>query len=189
MSITKYFRRILLFVTIIPMLQVYSQPANLVLRDTTIATAVTFEASNSITAGPNFTIARAGDATFCAGNFIYFRPGIVIIQGGKLQTIVGWTADVRTSEATIPTKFSLEQNYPNPFNPSTTIRFALPKSSYVTLRIFNVLGEEVATLVNGEIPAGYHEVMWDASNQSGGVYFYRLQTSEYVETRKLLLLK
>jgi formylglycine-generating enzyme required for sulfatase activity len=89
----------------------------------------------------------------------------------------------------VPSDFYLGQNYPNPFNPSTTIRYGLPTRSHVTLTVFNTLGQEVAQLVNGDLEAGYHEVRFDASGLSSGVYFYRLQAGTYVETRKLLLLR
>lgn len=141
--------------------QIYAQPANLVLQDTTIASAATFTATNSITAGPNFTIAGTGDATFITSGYIYLRPGIVIIQGGKLRTIRDSTiVNVRTLEAPIPTDFSLQQNYPNPFNPSTNIRFAIKEKSHVSLIVFNLLGQSVATLVNEELPAGEYEAIF-----------------------------
>jgi hypothetical protein len=85
--------------------------------------------------------------------------------------------------------FLLKQNYPNPFNPSTTISYDLPTRSHVTLKIFNLLGQEVATLVNGEVEAGRHQMQWNARGLSSGVYFYRLQAGKFVETRKLILLR
>ena len=85
--------------------------------------------------------------------------------------------------------FSLEQNYPNPFNPGTTIRYSLPSRSHVTLTVFNMLGQEVALLQNGEQEAGYHEVKFDGSGLSSGVYFYRMQAGDFVQTRRLLLLR
>jgi hypothetical protein len=93
------------------------------------------------------------------------------------------------AEESIPTEFALGQNYPNPFNPSTNITFSLPKPSHVTLQVFTVLGEEVATLVDQELPAGRHEAAWDANSMNGGVYFYRLQAGSFVQTKKLILLK
>ncbi|UCF65754.1 MAG: T9SS type A sorting domain-containing protein [bacterium] len=93
--------------------------------------------------------------------------------------------------------FSLHQNYPNPFNPSTTIEFDLPKSSQVTLKIFNILGEGVATLVSDRLSAGSYSYEWDASNLASGIYLYRLQAGDpsqsagqgYFETRKMILMR
>ncbi|MGB6120949.1 MAG: T9SS type A sorting domain-containing protein, partial [Bacteroidota bacterium] len=85
----------------------------------------------------------------------------------------------------LPEEYALYQNYPNPFNPTTTIEFALPQSSDVSLRVFNVLGEEVTTLVDTEMGAGVHRVMWDASGMASGVYLYRLSAGNYVTTKKL----
>mgnify|MGYP005842129017 CR=1 FL=1 len=94
-------------------------------------------------------------------------------------------------------KFSLEQNYPNPFNPSTTIRYNIPtviesgakQSQLVTLKVYDVLGNEVATLVNEEKPAGSYEVEFDGSRLASGIYFYKLQTGSFIKTRKMLILK
>jgi hypothetical protein len=88
-----------------------------------------------------------------------------------------------------PELFALEQNYPNPFNPSTTIRFSVPRPSRVTLRIFDVEGRLVETLLSKEMPAGVHETVWDASAKASGVYFSRLEAPGFVKTRKLVLLK
>jgi photosystem II stability/assembly factor-like uncharacterized protein len=88
-----------------------------------------------------------------------------------------------------PEGFELLQNYPNPFNPSTTIEFALPKSAFVTLKVYNLLGEEVATLVAEQRSAGIHKFNWDARGLASGVYLYRLEAGEFVETRKLILMR
>jgi S-formylglutathione hydrolase FrmB len=85
--------------------------------------------------------------------------------------------------------FMLYQNYPNPFNPSTSIAFALPKSGFVTLKIYNTLGEEVATLVSEKLPAGKHQRVWEAKGLASGVYVYRLEAGEFVQKRKLVLLR
>jgi flagellar hook assembly protein FlgD len=83
----------------------------------------------------------------------------------------------------------LYQNYPDPFNPTTTIAYALPKQSHVELKIFNTLGKEIQTLVNGEQPAGVHGVQWNAQSLSSGVYICRLMAGSYSQTRKLVLVK
>ena len=89
----------------------------------------------------------------------------------------------------LPIEFSLSQNYPNPFNPTTSIQFGLPVAQQVNLTVFNVLGQTVVTLVDGQQEAGRHIVEWEASDNSSGVYFYRLTTEQNTETRKMLLLK
>jgi hypothetical protein len=96
---------------------------------------------------------------------------------------------VPPSLAGVPEEVSLNQNYPNPFNPSTTISYQLPTQSHVTLKVFDVLGREVATLVNGVEEPGYKSVTFDATKMSSGLYFYRLTAGSYVDTKKLLLLK
>ena len=89
----------------------------------------------------------------------------------------------------ITTSFLLEQNYPNPFNPATNIKFQIPSTSFVTLKVFDVLGREVATLVNEEKTAGTYSAQWNAGSVASGVYFYRLKAGEYVATKKLILLR
>ena len=84
----------------------------------------------------------------------------------------------------VPEIYALEQNYPNPFNSSSIIKYSIPKSSQVTLKIFNTLGEEIATLVNEEKLAGTYELKWNASNLPSGVYFYSLQAGIFFQTRK-----
>lgn len=99
-----------------------------------------------------------------------------------------WTVDVNEEEGT-PENYSLEQNYPNPFNPSTTIKFRIPEGSYVSLKVYNVLGKEIATLVSEEMNAGTYEVNFDASNLSSGVYFYKIESGNFVKTNKMILMK
>ncbi len=88
-----------------------------------------------------------------------------------------------------PTCFALSQNYPNPFNPSTSISFSLPTQSFVSLKVFDLIGKEVTTLVSDELPAGNYTSQWNAADMPSGVYFYRLQTGSFVKTLRLLLLK
>lgn len=90
----------------------------------------------------------------------------------------------------IPEEYSLSQNYPNPFNPATTINFALPVSGNVTLIVYNVLGEHVSNLINGkQLNAGYHSVNFNASKLASGIYYYRIQSGSYSQTKKMILLK
>jgi hypothetical protein len=94
-----------------------------------------------------------------------------------------------TSSGSLPERCSLEQNYPNPFNPSTTIRYSLPQRSHVSLTVFNTLGQKVTTVVEGEMEAGVHEVKFDASRLASGVYLYRIQAGNFVQTRRLVVIR
>jgi hypothetical protein len=94
---------------------------------------------------------------------------------------------VATESSNLPLRHSLSQNYPNPFNPSTTIRYELPKASQVSLAVYDILGRRVSVLVNDKRDAGVHEVKFDGTRLTSGVYFYRLQAGSFVETKKLVL--
>jgi len=89
----------------------------------------------------------------------------------------------------IPPGFELTQNYPNPFNPTTIIRFDLPESGPIALKLYDILGRKVLTILEREMKAGYHSVEFEASGFSSGMYFYRLETTQGVMTRKMCLLK
>lgn len=102
--------------------------------------------------------------------------------------VLGATNATPGSESVV-TEFGLAQNYPNPFNPETNITFSLPAASNVSLRVFNLIGQEVATLVNGAQTAGTHVVSFDGSNLTSGVYIYRLDAGEFSATRKMILMK
>jgi endo-1,4-beta-xylanase len=97
-------------------------------------------------------------------------------------------AAVKEGDA-VPTEFQLDQNYPNPFNPSTHIPYSVPQNAYISLKVFNLLGEEVASLYEGVRPPGFFEVQFDGKELPTGVYLYRLKANNFVATRKLLLLK
>jgi photosystem II stability/assembly factor-like uncharacterized protein len=122
-----------------------------------------------------------------------------LAQFGDNQILVGThdgmflvTFDMPTavqSEPSIPTAFELKQNYPNPFNPSTTLAFSLPSKSFVSLKVFDALGREVAILVSEELPAGTYVRQWSATGLPSGAYFYRLQAGEFIETKKLILVR
>jgi len=89
----------------------------------------------------------------------------------------------------LPNQFALSQNYPNPFNPSTQIRYTVPKSINLSLKVYDVLGREVITLVDGKIEPGEHAVGWNALKNPSGVYFYRFSAGNFVQTKKMTLVR
>ena len=93
------------------------------------------------------------------------------------------------SKSELPKDFILYQNYPNPFNPVTSIEYRVASTEYVTLKVYDILGREIVTLVNEEKPAGTYEVKWNAEGLSSGIYFYKLQAADFVQTKKMILLK
>ncbi len=99
------------------------------------------------------------------------------------------TTSVTEFAGVIPIAFSLEQNYPNPFNPNTTIEFSLPQAGHVTLKVFNLLGKEVATLASGGLGAGRFRAQWNATSAASGIYIYKLQAGSFIQTRTMLLLR
>ena len=116
---------------------------------------------------------------------------------GTTHTLLGWgirlngqtAVGIQQITSQVPQKYELSQNYPNPFNPSTSIKFALPKSSLVTLKIYDIVGREVATLVNQELNAGTFEYSFDGSKLTSGVYFYRIDAGDFTEIKKMMLVK
>jgi hypothetical protein len=118
----------------------------------------------------HLTISEFPD-TMETANLVYFDPS------GTIEPAV------------LPSEYSLKQNYPNPFNARTTIEYGIPKASYVAIDIFDLLGRKITNLQNGFQPAGYHTVIWDATNQPSGIYFYRIKAGNFDQMRKMLLLK
>lgn len=117
------------------------------------------------------------------------KGDIFYLDSGSLYKIDRTITSVHSEENSIPQQITLYQNYPNPFNPSTTISYSLPQHTFVTLKIYNNLGQELETLVNEEKSAGIYSVLFDGSRVSSGIYFYRLQTENFSQTRKFILLK
>ncbi len=109
--------------------------------------------------------------------------------GIVLNNQFGNFTGVETIEDLVPMVYELGQNYPNPFNPSTTIRFSIPEAGLVTLKVYNLLGQEVATLLNNEQASGVYEATFDASKLSSGIYFYTLEAKNFTSTKKMVLLK
>ena len=106
-----------------------------------------------------------------------------------LYTGFATAVGIENEKMGLPAEFALSQNYPNPFNPETVIEYTLSRSGDVSLIVYNLRGEEVALLIDSNMPAGNHRVGWDASNFASGIYFYRLQAGEFVQTRKMVLLR
>ena len=130
---------------------------------------------------------------------LYTGGGFSTAGDQPAKNIAVWsdnTASVISKINATPDQFYLYQNYPNPFNPATNIKFQIPESGFVSLKVYDALGKEVVTLVNEEKPAGFYEIKWNAGNLPSGVYLYRIKTEfngmkkgNYVETKKMLLLK
>ncbi len=126
-------------------------------------------------------------------------PKELVYLKGWLETRMVWIdenltgeclSSVKEHQGGVPDEFSLNQNYPNPFNPITNIEYRISKFEFVTLKIYNMLGQEVATLVSEWQPVGYHQVQWDASGFVSGVYLYRLSTNKgFTQTKKLVIIK
>jgi hypothetical protein len=120
--------------------------------------------------------------------------GITSIVPVVVDGMVTFSAGGPAKSDPLPTEVSLNQNFPNPFNPSTEISFALPDARFVSLSIFNVLGQEVKNLVSGQMPAGNHKIIWDGTNNDiqsvpSGTYFYRMDAGDYTQSMKMVMLK
>jgi len=147
----------------------------------------------------SFAVAQGGSypdtvrfTALAVGNFSTF----VILHSDATNTssdtiVVIGTCEKLTSvpSQAVPKVFALSQNYPNPFNPSTIINYQLPKANHVTLRLYDAIGREVATLVDEYKEAGSYDIQFNASKLSSGVYFYRIQAGENVDLKKMILMK
>ena len=120
-----------------------------------------------------------------SGSYLFAGTAYGIWRISLSEIITG----INNQQSNLPNRFSLSQNYPNPFNPTTIINYSIPKTSLVTIKVYDVLGREVATLVNEEKYAGNYSVQFSGSKLSSGIYFYRIQAGSFVQTKKLLLLK
>jgi hypothetical protein len=111
-------------------------------------------------------------------------------RGIVLKTNTGGFTYVEEKEINLVAEdYLLSQNFPNPFNPSTKIRYSIPETSKVVIKVNDILGNEIATLVKEDKPSGTYEITWNANNISSGIYFYRLQVGGYIETKKMVLLR
>jgi hypothetical protein len=144
----------------------------------------TIKSQSMITLGANTALTVGSGADICAGSIQ--GPGTFSGNG----TFCGNPTDVESEdEIALPKEFALDQNFPNPFNPGTKISWQSPVSSHQTLKVYDMLGNEVATLVDEYREAGLYEIKFDASKLSSGVYLYRLQADNYTFTRKMTLIK
>lgn len=140
-----------------------------------------------------YSVASAGDVNgdgrddFLVGAYAKRIRGSANV--GKTYLLLGSLTTSIVDERPIPTEFGLFQNYPNPFNPATTIAFSMLQSSYVTLKVYNLLGQEVATLLEAHKPAGRHAVNFDASALGSGLYYYTLTAGDFKQSRKMLLIR
>jgi len=126
------------------------------------------------------------DMTFIGNNgWIIGYPGLILHTSNSGVTFI----EDEENNFVQPKDFLLQQNYPNPFNPNTIISYQLPVTGNVTLKVYDLLGKEVATLVNEEKPSGHYEINFDASNLASGIYYYQLRAGEFVETKKMTLIK
>ncbi len=116
--------------------------------------------------------------------------GIAVGNSGTiLRTTNGGTTGIQQIGNKIPDKYSLQQNYPNPFNPVTVIGYQIAVNSFVSLKIYNILGKEVATLVNENLKAGTYQVEWEGSNYASGVYYYTITAGDFADVKKMVLIK
>ncbi len=171
--------------------------------DNFINTILNDSASNSISGGtapftgsfkPSKVLSQFNNSTV-NGNWIlkvYDRTSgnTGVLKAWSLSFVIGINPiGIQNISNEIPQQFSLSQNYPNPFNPVTNIKFQLPNAGFVKLTVFDLLGREIATLVNETMNAGIYNADWDASKYSSGVYFYKLETESFIETKKMILIK
>jgi len=120
------------------------------------------------------------------------QQGVIEGKDDVVEAAIEWinnTASVNNNENEIIKNYFLDQNFPNPFNPATTIKYQIPELSFVALKVFDVLGNEIATLVNEEKPTGTYKIIWNAENLPSGVYFYQLKAGSYIDTKKVVLLR
>ncbi len=147
--------------------------------------------AGGLVSGNNFssisTVGQASPIGIAEGQNFFIGSGFINIILAEGEDIV--SAIELTENDLIPKEFSLQQNYPNPFNPTTTIKYQNPELTFVTLKIFNLLGEEIRTLVSEEKPAGKYELKFDGTALPSGIYFYRIQAGSFIETKKMILLK
>jgi len=152
--------------------------------------------------GTNFTwTQQTYDITNFANGSSQVKVRFRLSSDPSLQNTGWWVDDVTITnycgslvgisgnDPVLPNTFALGQNYPNPFNPATVIKYQLPKSSNVKIRVFDILGKEVATLVNEKIEAGYHQVEFNGGDLASGLYLYKIEADGFTDVKKMMLIK
>lgn len=146
---------------------------------------ILFSSNNGVNWTQQFTTTAAGyGMTFATVN-----RGWVGCSGGTIYRYTGILSEVNNNNTSVPVSYKLEQNFPNPFNPTTTINYSIPKTSFVTLKVYNVLGNEVMSVVNEQQTANNYTYTLDFSKLSSGAYYYTLRAGDYSATKKLMLVK
>ncbi len=152
-----------------------------------------YAVSHTTDGGINWTTQtknQFGGSEIYACDFINENTGwITGGYGTILKTTTGGNVFISQTSTEIPEKYSLHQNYPNPFNPSTNIKFDIHKQGITTLKVFDLLGKEMETLVDEQLSVGTYEVTFNANSLPSGIYFYVLKTGDYVESKKMVLVK
>jgi hypothetical protein len=179
-----------------------NQPKNLRLQWRLASRATLYQLQVAL--DPNFAppfrnVSGITDTSVVVGNLDPFKTYYWRVMASNKGGVSTWssiwrfttdnTVGVSERDNAIPTKFSLGQNYPNPFNPSTTIAFSLPRAEHVTLKVFDLLGKEIATLVDKKLSPGHYEARWNAGDVESGTYFYQLRAGEFAATKKLVLMQ
>ncbi|HWA07545.1 MAG TPA: T9SS type A sorting domain-containing protein, partial [Ignavibacteria bacterium] len=117
------------------------------------------------------------------------QMGWAVGFGGGIYKMTGNLVGTGNNQNEIPSAFELNQNYPNPFNPETVISYSIPRAGYTELRVYDILGNEIAELVSDELNAGNYSVNFNPVNLAGGVYFYTLSSGDFIQTRKMVIVK
>ncbi|MCX6173705.1 MAG: T9SS type A sorting domain-containing protein [Ignavibacteriales bacterium] len=146
--------------------------------------------ANGTTSNGGFDLPNGGGIVVLNQVGIHYYVCVPHASFGMKGTItVNNATDVKTISEIIPNNFILNQNYPNPFNPSTSITYSLPNTGYITLEVFNMIGQRVATLIDGIENAGSHQIQFNANKIASGIYFYRIQFNSLTLTKRMMLMK
>ena len=174
---------------------IFIDPSIFEVSNSAAATLVRADGRNTYTvdtskASSGYTVLKVGTKIGKLTGIIYYNNNnYMIVPRTNADYVNVGTTGIVQDRLSLPAKFSLDQNYPNPFNPTTIIRYSIPTTGMVTLKVYSILGQVVATLVNNQQTAGTYNVLFDASRLSTGMYIYRISSGSFVQVKKMLLLK